>query len=223
MTESVGAAAAVAPPSTMSADALDVDGASPSSSTSAAPQAVRGRARWRHHRPLRRHRRLRRRRRPRQRRARRRLLRRRSTSACSSTGGGTGRCRPCGRSRRACRPSGPAIRPARCARPASLFRVSAPAAPCAPQARLRSPTATTTWPAAAASGSAYAARAACGRMRARVRWGKIRAHAAYAVLARALLSAQGRALERRYAPGGAGYVYARDDFEARADKLPRLM
>ena len=37
------------------------------------------------------------------------------------------------------------------------------------------------------------------------------------------LSAQGRALERRYAPGGAGYVYARDDFEARADKLPRLM
>ena len=66
-------------------------------------------------------------------------------------------------------------------------------------------------------------RACCGRMRARVRWGKIRAHAAYAVLARALLSAQGRALERRYAPGGAGYVYARDDFEARADKLPRLM
>ena len=39
MTESVGAAAAVAPPSTVPTDALDVDGASPSSSTSAAGSA----------------------------------------------------------------------------------------------------------------------------------------------------------------------------------------
>ena len=59
--------------------------------------------------------------------------------------------------------------------------------------------------------------------RARARWGKIRAHAVYAVLARALLSAHMRAAERLYAPGGAGYVHAREDFEARADKLPRLM
>lgn len=64
---------------------------------------------------------------------------------------------------------------------------------------------------------------ACWRTRARHRWGQVRVHVAYAVLARTLLSAHARAAERAYAPGGAGYVHARDDFEARADKLPRLM
>ena len=66
-------------------------------------------------------------------------------------------------------------------------------------------------------------RACYGRVRARVRWDAVRrALTAYSLLARALLSAQARAAERVYAPGGAGYVLARDDFEARAQKQPRL-
>ena len=67
--------------------------------------------------------------------------------------------------------------------------------------------------------------ACCGapRMCARARWGKVRARVPYGVLARALLSARARAAERVYAPGGAGYVLVRDEFEARAQKLPRLM
>ena len=70
MAESIGAAAAVAPTSTMSVDAS----MEPHHHLRRPLQAVRGRARWRYHRPLRRHRRLRRRRRPRQRRAHVRML-----------------------------------------------------------------------------------------------------------------------------------------------------
>ena len=68
-------------------------------------------------------------------------------------------------------------------------------------------------------------RACCGRMRARVRWDNIRrALTAYSLLAHALLPAQARAAKRAYAPGGAGYMYARDDFEAcvHARKQQRL-
>ena len=130
------------------------------------PQAMLGLSRWQYHRPRSLWHWLRRRRRPCRRRARHRpsLLMRPLLSTCSYHGGGRGRCRPCGRCRRACRANGPAGRPVRCAPRASLSRVSAHAAPSALLARLRSPTATTTWPAAGASGSACAARAGvCAR------------------------------------------------------------
>ena len=57
-------------------------------------------------------------------------------------------------------------------------------------------------------------RACYGRMRARDLWGRARALAAYAVLARALLSARVRAVERVWAHGGVGYLCVRDHFEA---------
>ena len=163
MTESVGAAASVAPPSTVPTDALDVDGASPSSSTSAAGSA----------RAL--------------------PLATGPPSSPSASGPSPPTAPPSpispptpappldmgvlrnwqqqrplpplrAQSARvppewAGRPSGP-MRAA-----ATLSRVPAPAAPSAPLARMRSPSATTTWPAAGPSGSACAARAtgACAR------------------------------------------------------------
>ena len=66
-------------------------------------------------------------------------------------------------------------------------------------------------------------RACCLRLRARALWAKARrAHYVARVLARGLLRAYVRATERVYAPGGIGYVRARDDFEERAHKQQRV-
>ena len=61
------------------------------------------------------------------------------------------------------------------------------------------------------------------RERAKALWAKGRRCArAYGVLARGLLQALARATERVYAPGGIGFVQARDEFEA-SEKRARLM
>ena len=75
-------------------------------------------------------------------------------------------------------------------------------------------------PAAGPNGSACAARAtgACARGSA----GTLCAARSRRILYWRARSCRRKA-ERVYAPDGAGYVHARDDFEARADKLPRLM
>ena len=63
------------------------------------------------------------------------------------------------------------------------------------------------------------------RERAKALWAVARrAHSSHVaqVLARGLLCAHARAKERVYAPGGIGYVHARDEFEERARKLQRV-